>query len=384
MVNHEEDKVAKKRAKIVHVLADEPTGGVGTFLKETLTDAFSYTIVENIRDEESSFNQTMRQRGIEVVGFPRYTKLGAYISRTRDFYRKNVGNIAAIHVHSTAVAGIHLFFAKWYGIPHRIIHLHSAYYTGISTLKRWRNKLLMAGIFALSNQVVACGPLVAKSMVKTGEVTILPNTLPVSRFAFDEAKRQKIRQQWHLENRFVFACVGRYALPKNQLFLIQMMRDLLVRRPEAVLVLIGDGKDRPIFEQAIAKAGLTDKVILTGMQSDILSWYCAADALLMPSFWEGFPLTAIEAQATGLPCLLSERIDPSCQVLETVAFLSLEDEEHWKEAMCSSQPIHSEDRVCANQKIADVFDAKVGQEKLEAFYRDLVDTIKQSKNKEVL
>lgn len=114
-----------------------------------------------------------------------------------------------------------------------------------------------------------------------------------------------------------------------------------------------------------------DCVILTGHQTNIIDWYSAIDVLLMPSFWEGFPLTAIEAQATGLPCLLSNRVDSSVKVLEQVHFLSIEDENEWLKAMMTIQINDTQTRNQANEKVTEQFHSTIGQQKLVAYYKKL-------------
>lgn len=363
MVNFSNKKV------IVHVLANEPTGGVGTFLKETLTTDYHYMIIETVLNERSEFNDLMQERGISIHAFPSFKQIVQYVKKTQQFYKENAYRISAIHIHSTAVALIHLYYAKKYGVKIRIMHLHSAYYTGVSKLKKIRNKIVINRVFKFSTHIVTCGQLVGNSVVKNKTYDILPNTFNTNLYHFNAQKRQEIRSKLNLTNQMVFGCVGRYAMPKNQAFLINLVKRL--NNQNIILLLIGEGEDRKQFEQFIQYEQLHDCVILTGHQTNIIDWYSAIDVLLMPSFWEGFPLTAIEAQATGLPCLLSNRVDSSVKVLEQVHFLSIEDENEWLKAMMTIQINDTQTRNQANEKVTEQFHSTIGQQKLVAYYKKL-------------
>ncbi|HFI0054595.1 TPA: glycosyltransferase [Streptococcus suis] len=355
--------------KIVHVLADEPRGGVGAFLLNTLSDDHAYEIVEYTLQEDSYFNQEMAKRGIRLHSFPRHTEVYHYNQAVREFYKTRAKEIALVHVHSTAVAPFHLFWAKFYGIQTRTIHLHSNYLKGISLLRKWRNQSILSFIFSLATDIVTCGEKVASLVPKSRSFTILPNTIRVPDFRFDEAKRNVVRQDLGLQDKIVIGIVGRISKEKNHIFLLDIFKSL---PDQYVLVVIGDGPLEASLKEKCRQDGLSN-ILFLGRQSNIADYLHALDALAMPSFVEGFPLVALEAQANGLPCFFSEVVDRSVQVTDYVTFNSIDDSSQWLQSFQTFRPVSTETRMEANQRVFQTFDIHVGREKLGQFYKKLLE-----------
>ena len=102
--------------------------------------------------------------------------------------------------------------------------------------------------------------------------------------------------------------MGRFEHPKNQSFLIDILQRLLESDSSATLVLVGDGSERPEIESKVARLGLSGSVVFTGVREDVNRIVSAFDVFVFPSFYEGLGLAVIEAQALGVPCVISDAI----------------------------------------------------------------------------
>ena len=161
----------------------------------------------------------------------------------------------------------------------------------------------------------------------------MPNAIDLELFHYCKAEAQKIRQELHLEGCKVLGHVGRFHPAKNHGFLISVFAEVSKKKPDARLLLVGDGDGREKIVRKVREAGLENKVIFTGNRSDVHLLLQGMDLMVFPSLYEGFPVTIVEAQATGLPCLMSDRISPECILAEElVEVCSLEESpEKWTE-----------------------------------------------------
>jgi glycosyltransferase involved in cell wall biosynthesis len=128
-----------------------------------------------------------------------------------------------------------------------------------------------------------------------------------------------MRAAWNigLEN-FVIGHVGRFDTPKNHMFLLEIAAEVIHRQPRARLLLVGDGILRQVIIDRIRILGITDQVILTGVREDVADLLSAMDVFVFPSLYEGLGLALVEAQATGLPCVVSDVIPRDADIVPTL------------------------------------------------------------------
>ena len=172
---------------------------------------------------------------------------------------------------------------------------------------------------------------------RSGKVSILHNAVDLDIFRFDAAARADVRRELGIpEGARVIGHVGRFDEQKNHTFLADIFKAVSELDASAVLLLVGDGALRASFEKKIAESGLTDRVILAGVRSDVPRLLSAMDAFAFPSFYEGMPNTVIEAQATGLPCVISDTITREANITGLVEYLPLElSAEEWARRVVS-------------------------------------------------
>lgn len=202
---------------------------------------------------------------------------------------------------------------------------------------------------------------------------IINNALDLEKFKYDLELREKTREKLKVENCFVLGHIGRYHYQKNHDFLVDVFKALYDRDSEARLLLVGYGELKEQIFSKIAKLGLSDVVIDGGATEDILLLYNAMDCFVLPSFYEGLPVVGIEAQATGLPCVMSTEVTKETAITDCVRFIELrQDVDFWAEEILKWK----------NYKRADVRDqiTKSGYnieeeaEKLEEYYYSCIES----------
>lgn len=172
------------------------------------------------------------------------------------------------------------------------------------------------------------GDRIEKDKIK---IKIIPNAIDTRRFSYQPALRNKVRHELGIEHKYVLGHVGRLEYVKNHMFLLEVFADILRVKPDVVLLLVGEGKMREAIEEKGRDLGITDNLIMIG-KSDVPEKYLQAmDAFVFPSLFEGFPLSVMEAQSTGLKCLCSDSITNEVAVTDNVEFLPLNDREAWVE-----------------------------------------------------
>lgn len=226
-----------------------------------------------------------------------------------------------VHAHHTAPAAIYLAVARNLG-RFTIAHSHNAgRESGPLGVVR---QALHLPLRVVADSHLACSAVAGRSMFgERTTVQVVPNAIKVERFAFTPSERDRIRLELGWQDALVIGHVGRFDPQKNHARLLRIFAGLAHNEPRARLLLVGDGLLRPQIEQDIASLGLEGKVVLTGVRTDIPELLSSMDVLLFPSHFEGLPVTVVEAQAAGLPCVVSDAITDEVALTELVTFISL-------------------------------------------------------------
>jgi glycosyltransferase EpsF len=240
-----------------------------------------------------------------------------------------------VHGHLPTAAFLFLREAKRKGVPHRITHAHSC---GVgSLLKRLRNRGLMLLAPLYANHYAACSKAAARYVHgDANRGMILPNAINPGRFRFDMDRRREMRESLNIKDgELCIGHVGRFSAIKNHRFLLRAFSVLLQSRPNAKLVLVGDGELRGAIEGQMRGLNLERAVRITGESGNAHDYYQAFDQFWFPSIKEGLGMAGLEAQCAGLPCLFSEKIPREISVIEeNVRFLAIDSPAKWaKEAL---------------------------------------------------
>ena len=151
------------------------------------------------------------------------------------------------------------------------------------------------------------------------------------KFAYDPQARQETRRELHVEDNYVLGMVARLSDQKNIPYAVKLMDRIRDQLPGAILLIVGNGENEQMIRDQIKSLHLEDRIRLLGRQADVARIYQAFDLLLMPSLYEGYPLAAVEALASGLPVLMSDKITRELEFASGVSYLSLKDQNLWIE-----------------------------------------------------
>lgn len=281
-------------------------------------------------NEEPSveFRQIIEDSGSQIYVMPslKGKNILNYIRLLYKFFHNN-NSYQIVHGHIPNAALFYLGIAKIKGIPIRILHSHNAMASD-KFFRRLRNRILFLAIPFVANQYAACSQKAGQFLFghrtnKAKEIKLFPNAIEVELFRFNLSIRDTMRKTLQLENCFVVGHVGRFSEQKNHKFLLNIFQKILDKKPNAKLILIGDGECRPQAEVLAHKLNLDQHVRFCGQQQNISSYYQVMDAFLLPSLFEGLPVVGVEAQASGLPCFFSDTITQEAVVGGDVHFIPL-------------------------------------------------------------
>ena len=245
--------------------------------------------------------------------------------------RKLCRGYDVVHVHAnSATSAIELMAAKRAGVPKRIHHNHTS-----KTSYPLLNKLLHPIFTHTYTDAIACSDAAGEWLFGKGNYLVLPNAIDVDKFKYNQELRFKIRKEFGIrDDEFVVGHIGKFMDAKNHEFLIKVFAKYHSSHPKSKLLLVGDGAWRTKIETWVAESGCADAIILAGLRSDIPSVIQAFDVFVFPSIYEGLPLTVLEAQSSGLPCIISSNVTYIVNVGIDVTMKDLNDgEDSWAQAI---------------------------------------------------
>lgn len=206
----------------------------------------------------------------------------------------------------------------------------------------------------------------------SARTAIIPNAVDGGQFAFSPEKRQKIRQALALDKKYVVGHIGRFVLQKNHGYILSVFAAFHKIHRDSVLLLAGEGPEEKRIRRRVAAAGLEDSVLLLPPQEDVSALYSAMDVFFLPSRFEGFGMVLLEAQASGLPCVVSDKVSPSSEIWEYVWRLSLNNPpEEWAEVLwAAGRRITTEERQHLPPSLGR-YDIHTAAKELQARYLEL-------------
>lgn len=227
-----------------------------------------------------------------------------------------------VEAHMNLVNFFPLFVAWILRVPVRISHSHIA--QDADNINPKFSSLFKRLCILFSTNLVACGEEAGKYMYGNKKFHIVYNAIDQDKYKFNKRYRAEIRRKYNIpESTVVLGNIGRITKQKNQKFLIDIFVDYLRKNSNAVLFIIGNGKLENKLEQYIKEKGISKKVIHISGVTSTEKFYSAFDVFLLPSLYEGLPVVAIEAQASGVTTLLSENIDPSVKYAQNTFLISV-------------------------------------------------------------
>lgn len=314
--------------KVLHTIPAMDGGGADRILYDytiRMLDDFQVDFIVH-SEFEGILEKDLISRGCQVFHIPALRKnKKEYKKRIQEIIRN--GNYDIIHV-SQGYRGVYfLHYAKKYGVKIRIAHSHMAYIPE-SFKETMIRKVATLYVKRCATALFACGNDAAKWMwgkkvFNNGKIYIMKNAIHAEQFSFSSEKRERIRREYNITDKFVVGNVARFSYQKNHEFLIKIFAEVKEANPNAVLMLIGRGELENDIKKQVEELGLTDSVLFMGVRNDVPDLLNAMDVFALPSRFEGLPVTLIEVQANGLPAVISSCVTKEMAISDDFYFLPL-------------------------------------------------------------
>lgn len=326
-----------------------------------------------IVDSDSTLvpRQEIESQGARIFEVPPYQQVAANQKALLKLFQQEQWKIVHSHMNSLSVFPLHAAYKA--GVPVRIAHSHSTSGKGESA-KNAIKAILKTQSKRYPTHRLACGQYAGEWLFGKGaQFDVLYNAIDLQKFSFDAQARAEVRADLGLaDNQFVVGHLGRFVSQKNHVFLLQIFEKLLELRPQSTLVLAGDGELRPLAERWVTEHGLTERVMFLGQRDDAARLYQAFDVFVLPSLYEGLCVVGVEAQASGLPCLLSSAITQEADMTDTVQFLDIDNPALWARELAKLEP--KQNRSIKREQFAD-YDIDAAARKLTVYYEKLYRTL---------
>lgn len=365
--------------RILHIVSNMQQGGIENFIMNIYRniDKNKYQFDFLVHYKKSFYfdDEIIRLGGnIYRLSFMEDKNLLKYCKELDYFFKENATKYQIVHAHMGSLGGIYLRYAKKYNIPIRIAHSHGA--SHLNTIKGYTKYFLNKGFKYNATHLWACSTEAGRYMYGKKSFEFIPNTIDYKLFFFNQKYRNEIRAAYNIDkNTYVLGNVGRLNLQKNHIFLIKVLKELKNRdlKNKYKLMIIGTGELENKIKKEIQKNGLIDSVVLVGVRKDVEKFYSAFDMLIMPSLFEGLPLTGVEAQISGVRCLFADSITREVSISDNALFFSLkENERKWAEFIMNN--INYERK--GNISFDNTFDLKRCVSEMENRYDNLLEEVK--------
>lgn len=370
------------KIKIAHVAGGLTTGGV----EAVLYNYFSHMNKEDYELYYISYdkpNEEVKKR-FENLGFHVYE-----VYKKKEHFFKSCmqvvkilkeNQIQIIHSHMTLVCFITSFLARLCGVKVAVAHSHLAQHiTGVKkyiyAVFKWLTKIT-------SNYYIACGEeaaiyLYGKKKFENGKVMLMHNAIDTEKFSYQEQIREQMRKELAIDNCFCIGHVGRFTEQKNHLFLIDIFKEIVACKENAVLLLLGEGPLEEEVKEKVKALSLEKNVRFLGSSSEVYKYYQAMDVFLLPSLYEGLAVSLVEAQCSGVPVVTADTVTGEIRLAKAYEVLALTDSpERWAKAVCA----YDEDRDAVLKERKEAvkmiqeagYDIEKEARKLDIFYKKIV------------
>ena len=336
-------------------------------------DYLHHSSIDGLLMHDKTYDKELQEKGSRVY-LVNYASRGLsrFIEEVNTFFEEHGSEYDIVHCQMPNSAFCVLRDAKHAGVKHRILHSHLNN-SSDQFLHRLRNAPLNAIGKMYATDRLACSEDAGKFLFGSKPFTVIRNGIPIEQFAYDTGINSAMRAEYGIPmDAPVIGCVGRMVKQKNYPFAVKVFAQFLRKRPDAKLVFIGDGTDRAELEQAIHDEGVTSFVLLLGVREDINRLYSMLDVFFMPSLYEGLPVSCVEAQASGLPCVYSTDVPHESDITQTGLFVDrTADISQWVTAL---ERAMNGGRLTGNPEVLSArgYSASANAEQLMRYYEQLM------------
>lgn len=316
---------------VLHSLALMNRGGAETFIMNIFRniDRNKYKFCFLLNSRNCDYADEIEELGGEIfVIEPRSKGIRSYCKNLDAFFKTHYGEFDAVHVHTSSLSSLEvLYYAKKYDIKRRIIHSHNTKQEGlIHNVLHWFNKPVLSH---LATDFLACSMVASEWLYKfTGvlnKVVVVNNGVDVSLFRYNEIDREEIRKKHNIApDEIVIGHVGRFDVVKNHHFLVDIFDAYQKINPKSKLMCVGVGGTMDSIREKVNANGLCEKVVFAGLQPEVYKYLSAFDYLVFPSLYEGLPVALVEAQASGVMIICSDKVSPEACLTKYLTHYPLE------------------------------------------------------------
>ena len=359
--------------RVLHIVGAMYPGGMENFIMNLYEkidrEKFQFDFIVHLQ-KENDYSEQIKKLGGRVYEVPRLTKdpIGS-LTMLYKIIKKNKYKIVIRHTANALVAP-QLLVAKLAGAK-TICNSHNETDPQVTIHKI--GKVLMK---VAADRRLACSENAGKWMYGSQDFQIIRNAINVDKFVYGEEKAKRIREEFGIHGKHVYGHIANFIESKNHMFLLEVFQEIAKRDENAVFFCLGEGDLRPQIEERIKDLKLEDKVILTGIRHDAQDFMSCMDVLIFPSFFEGLPLTLIEAQIAALPAVISDTITQNVVITDgLVTMESIKGKPGiWaKKAMDILEQGKNKERICQRKAIQDAgYDMDMLVKWYEDYFTDFV------------
>lgn len=364
--------------RILHYIPGFLYGGIESIFldwyKNIDKNQFTFELLLRTQDDDASALKEYKSLGGKYYRLTTISNLLAFKKNVKDFFEKHC-NYDILHVHDTDP--FVMKYAKKYGIKKIILHSHTSNpHFSFKQQVKFVNEKLSKNLYA--DYAFACSKKAAlwkfKHLVhKNNPVIIFHNAIDSKKYEFNDYIRKVTRCDLNVNNKFLIGHVGRLTYQKNQFYLLEIFKKIIEINQDSILIILGDGPDEKGLKLYAKKLDLEKKVIFFGARDDVADLLQAMDCFLLPSRYEGLPVTLIEAQAAGLPCFISDVVSEEADLIPKLIYRhSITDKpEIWAADIVDKA--RKTDRTNKRELIIKSgYDIKTEVKKLEQKYKEII------------
>lgn len=320
------------------------------------------------------YKEEIEQKGSKVYLLNnKKTHPFSYIKRLKKIINEN--NYDIVHVHgNSALMAMEMHVAKKCKVQVRIAHSHNTTCTF-----KLLHKILYSSFIKNCTHRFACGIDAGKWLYREKDFIVINNGVNGDSFKFNKIIREEYRKSLGIDKEILLGHVGNFVYQKNHNLLIDIFNEISKRSDKYKLLLIGEGELLEESKKKTKDLNLENKIIFLGKSSKVAEYMQAMDAIVLPSRFEGLPLTLIEAQTSGLNCFVSDKVSVEANIIDLVKFIPTDRINEWVDIILNDDNYSkNEEREASYKKVVEAgYDMKTNGKKLSELYRKF---IRESKN----
>lgn len=365
--------------RVAHIVGKWLGGGVESVVMNYYKNIDRSKIQFDFICDEDSTNipfDEIKELGGKVIIVPSYSHIFSYNKELNKIFKENKYKIVHSHINTLNVFPLRI--ARKCKVPIRISHSHST-----SNKKEIKKNIIKSILKPFSKlyatDYYACSKYAGIYLFgQNTKFNILNNAIDLDKFKYNKKYNNEIRKELNISSdTFVIGHVGRFVTQKNHSFLIDIFYELQKTNPNSALLLVGQGPLQDKIKLKVKNLHIEDKVYFLNQRNDVYKIFSSFDVFLLPSLYEGLPVVGVEAQASGLLCVLSDNMTKETKVLESTVFVSSkENASYWSKTILDNYKDFQR-KDCKNELVKANFEIKSLSKELENIYINLLENNKK-------